>query len=297
MKNKVYNYLIENFCFDDFYLKDVSIEQQNGLFKTVSKYYDLIIFNSKRIVFFAQLKDNIGNTDAIVLLRSSLNFLTNKLSRSLNDFLVCGINNINMYMYNNYNDRLHVFNLNDDDSFEIVKYIENELSYGSNIFDYSIIRNLIDTLTFSIETKHVSKTTEKVKVDAKGISYINKHGRWQKASDFNTEQVFLLSVFMGMFGGHLFFMKKRGKAFLYFITFGLFGVGWIFDNIEILFNIYKDPEGKYLIPLENKMVSFFMLLIGFVIFCFLGTFVMFLLNFIAKNSSEIINSLLSGFME
>lgn len=293
MKNKVYDCLIENFSYENFYLKDVFIEQPNGIFKTVKKKFDLVVLNLKRIIFFIQLNNGISNSDAVVLLRSSLNFMANRLSLSLNDFIVCGLNENNIYVLNTYNDRLFVFDMDDDNGFKIVEYIENELSYGSDIFDYSTINSLNDKLNFSPEVKSASKSKEKIMVSADGVTYVNKHGRWKEASSFNTQQVFLLSVFGGMFGAHLFHFKKKGKGFLYFITFGLFGMGWFFDSIEILFGIYKDPEGKYLLPLENKLIGLIMLLLGGAVFCLVGVIVMFLLSFFLQGFSNILGSIIS----
>lgn len=296
MKNKVYDYLIENFCYENFYLKNVRIEQPNGLFKKSVKKYELIVFHSKRIIAFTLLDKEIREGDAKVLLRASLNFLANKLSLSLKDFLICGVNENGLYLLNTYNDRLVFFNFEENNGFGIFDYIENELSYGSDIFDYASIRALNDKINLSSEVKVVSKSKEKTMVSAEGITYVNKHGEWKEASGCNTEQVFLLATFTGMFGGHLFYLKKKSKGLLYFITFGLFGVGWFFDCIEILLGIYRDPDGRYLLPLENKLVGVILLIAGTVVFCLLGMLVMFLYKFIGQNSSELLSSLLSSFV-
>lgn len=292
MKNKVYDYIINNFCFDDFYFNDICIHQPNGFLKTTSKAYEMVVFNSKKIIFFAQMNNNTNNTEATLVLREALNSIASKLSLSLHDFLVCGVNDSDLYILNTYNNKLFDFPL--DCFSQFIEYVENELSYGSDIFDYSTIRELSDKLAFSTEIKATSPK-EKIKVNAEGDTYINKHGKWFKASDFNTEQVFLLSVFAGMFGAHLFYLKKKSKGILYFLSFGLFGIGWLFDNIEILFGIYKDPEGKYLLPLENKIKGIITLLIGAIVFCLLGALLIFLLGLIAKNSSEIFDSLILSF--
>lgn len=296
MKKKVYDCIIENFCFDNFFLKDVCIEQPNGVFKKISKMYDVIVFNSKKIIFFSALENDISENDAVVSLRTFLNFIASKLGLSLNDFLVGGVNDTNVYLLNTYNNRLNVFNINDDISLEIVEHFDNELSFGNEIFDCSSIRGMVDKLNFSSNVKATDKSKKRIMVDNDGVIYINKHGRWREASEFDTHQIFLLSVFGGMFGAHLFYMKKPSKGILYFITFGLFGIGWLFDSLEILFGIYKDPDGKYLLPYENKPSGFIVLVIGAVVLCLLGALIMFLFNFVAENSSGIIDSILSGFI-
>ena len=45
----------------------------------------------------------------------------------------------------------------------------------------------------------------------------------------------LLCFFLGMFGVHKFYEGKKGMGVLYLFTMGLFGYGWLFDLIALLF--------------------------------------------------------------
>lgn len=49
----------------------------------------------------------------------------------------------------------------------------------------------------------------------------------------NKQTVFFLCLFFGLFGIHKFYEGKIGVGLLYLFTFGLFGIGWIRDLIEI----------------------------------------------------------------
>lgn len=40
---------------------------------------------------------------------------------------------------------------------------------------------------------------------------------------------YLLWLFLGFLGLHRFYMGRTGTGLLYFVTFGLFCMGWIFD--------------------------------------------------------------------
>ena len=51
----------------------------------------------------------------------------------------------------------------------------------------------------------------------------------------NKWTAFLLCLFLGEFGAHKFYEGKTGMGFLYFLTLGLFGIGWFIDTISILF--------------------------------------------------------------
>lgn len=44
-----------------------------------------------------------------------------------------------------------------------------------------------------------------------------------------------LCIFLGMFGAHKFYEGKIGMGILYIFTMGLFGFGWVFDSIALLF--------------------------------------------------------------
>ena len=45
---------------------------------------------------------------------------------------------------------------------------------------------------------------------------------------------FLVTLFLGMFGGHKFMKKDFKMGFIYLFTAGLFGIGWIIDIVKCL---------------------------------------------------------------
>lgn len=50
----------------------------------------------------------------------------------------------------------------------------------------------------------------------------------------NKWMAFLLCFFLGYFGAHKFYEGKVGSGFLYLLTFGLFGFGWLIDCLILL---------------------------------------------------------------
>lgn len=281
MKGVIYDKIIERFCFNDFYFEDIRAETANGLFKSVKHNFDLIVFNSKKIIFFVSVENCVSSSEVVLKMRAALNNLVNKLSLSFNDFIVCGTNDKSFFLLNKYNDKLTAFNISClDEADKIVEQIEDELSYSFEAFNYNLLKDLSATLILSPYVKSFAKTKEKIKTDASGKVFINKHGVWREASDLNTETLFLLTVFGGMFGFHLFYQKKRMKGILYLLTFGFCGTAWFFDCLEILLGIYKDAEGKYLVPLENKTAGIITFLFGIVFCAVVGLLCVLLFKFI-----------------
>lgn len=56
----------------------------------------------------------------------------------------------------------------------------------------------------------------------------------------------ILCLFLGVLGGHNFYVGKIGKGLLYLLTGGLFGIGVIIDLISIIFGSFKDANGLLL---------------------------------------------------
>lgn len=44
---------------------------------------------------------------------------------------------------------------------------------------------------------------------------------------------YLLAIFLGLFGAHYFYLRRRRWGYLYLFTVGLFGVGWLIDLFRL----------------------------------------------------------------
>ena len=53
-----------------------------------------------------------------------------------------------------------------------------------------------------------------------------------------------LCIFLGVLGVHRFYAGKVGTGVLYFLTGGLFALGWIFDIIRIVSGEFLDVNGR-----------------------------------------------------
>ncbi|MBQ4556584.1 MAG: TM2 domain-containing protein [Clostridia bacterium] len=57
----------------------------------------------------------------------------------------------------------------------------------------------------------------------------------------------LLALFTGMFGLYRYYVGKTGTGFLWMITLGLLGIGWITDVIKILSGKFTDKQKRPLV--------------------------------------------------
>ncbi len=53
-----------------------------------------------------------------------------------------------------------------------------------------------------------------------------------------------LCAWVGMFGGHRFYVGKTGTAIVWLLTFGVFGIGIFVDFILIALGKFYDCNGK-----------------------------------------------------
>lgn len=53
----------------------------------------------------------------------------------------------------------------------------------------------------------------------------------------------ILWFFLGLFGGHRFYIGSYGLAVVYLLTLGLFGIGWLVDLVLLLLDRLKDRNG------------------------------------------------------
>jgi TM2 domain-containing membrane protein YozV len=63
-------------------------------------------------------------------------------------------------------------------------------------------------------------------------------------SDKSRLVALLLGVYLGMFGGHRFYVGKTGTGIVWLLTFGGFFIGYLVDLVAILTGNFYDKDGK-----------------------------------------------------
>lgn len=285
MEDTVYRVVTEKFCADGFCFENIRLQVQRDIFRTISKDFDLIALSPKKIIFFVALDNDLNSADTALVMRGALNYLAGKLSVSINSLVVCGANEEHYFYLNKFNDRLSVWERDDECADRILACIENEMFCSPDVFNYDSMLRMNDLLLLS-SCPEKGADAEKTRVAADGTVYVRKRGFWREASAIDTDTLYFMAALGGMFGLHLFYQQKRAKGVLYLFTFGLFGIGWFFDSLEILLGVYRDPDGRYLVPLQNKLFGFLVLVGGAALFGILGLAAMFLVRFLAQALSE-----------
>ena len=81
-------------------------------------------------------------------------------------------------------------------------------------------------------------------------------------SDKSRLVTLLLGGYLGMFGGHRFYVGKTGTGIIWLLTFGLFTIGWLVDTILIITGNFYDKDGKQILAwtrtcdMEGKVLHY-----------------------------------------
>lgn len=79
------------------------------------------------------------------------------------------------------------------------------------------------------------------------VSPERENGRWIRCSEKNRWVAFGLCLFFGGIGVHHFYVGRIGKGILYVFTFGLFGIGILWDLVTLLLGRFRDSKGARLV--------------------------------------------------
>lgn len=72
---------------------------------------------------------------------------------------------------------------------------------------------------------------------------VNYASQDSRSSDKSKMIALILAIFLGGLGIHRFYVGKIGTGIIWFFTFGLFGIGWIYDVVKIATGTFRDGAG------------------------------------------------------
>lgn len=84
------------------------------------------------------------------------------------------------------------------------------------------------------------------------MNYNGYAGLDPNVSDKDRWTTLIICIFLGIFGGHQFYVGNIGKGILYIFTCGLFGIGWFIDIICLLTGTFKDSNGRVLVGQNER---------------------------------------------
>jgi len=151
----------------------------------------------------------------------------------------------------------------------------------SNVFkkNKKIYKRLLECLTKDYTYKENNKEfkraiddyirTYKILATKRDLKYLeNRLEEYETVKAINNKSKFLLILFLGYFGVHKFIDKKYLLGFLYLITFGLFGIGVIYD----LLNDYAEFENDFQLNVFRYIISFVIIIVGLLLIRTLANF-------------------------
>ena len=139
------------------------------------------------------------------------------------------------------------------------------LPRSSNANNPDFFKSISRKLDFSSDDR------EKIKYDLDGNAYVRKRNNcWAPASAIDGTNLFYFTTLGGFLGAHLFYQNKKSKGVFYLFTCGFFGIGWIFDAIELLLGVYRDKDGYYIIPPKLNFLYIILCFAIGLVFTFVG---------------------------
>lgn len=99
-------------------------------------------------------------------------------------------------------------------------------------------------------------------VQENGEIYLLRNGTVKKASNVSSDLQYYLTLFFGPLGFHRFALGKTWSGIVYFLTGGLFLVGWLLDLLQLLAGIQTDKQKRYVLPLSNRKIKLLILPVG-----------------------------------
>ena len=197
--------------------------------------------------------------------------------------------------------KMHIYSVQEDGSWTYLNPCDDSVEDAGNGSDH--VAAIINSNVFLIDQNRAAYYAQKlmfgacceqVKSMPDGNTYVKRGSHWYPASLEDQDDVYMKTCLYGVFGWLPFHRGRHVSAFLYALTCGLFGVGWLLDVLSLLLGAARADEGKYFQPLSDTKRSWLMFL-----FCILAAILLlaayrFLLSVLNHGFVFILRSASSG---
>ena len=139
---------------------------------------------------------------------------------------------------------------------ELPQVVPNEVNYQNNS-NNTVYHNVTNIYYAQPPVQQPAAVHVPMQAQPQFYSYV---------SSKNKDIAFLLWFFLGLLGGHLFYVGRWKKGLLYLCTGGLLGLGWIVDFFQLASNNFKDADNlplKGKIPWSGRIIGGCLMLISF----------------------------------
>lgn len=117
--------------------------------------------------------------------------------------------------------------------------------------DGSVEKNTTLTKVVNDSYNHVTNIYYVSGSEAEAPSQFYSSELCPRVSSKDQTLALILCILLGEFGAHYFYVGRIGKGFLYLLTGGLLGIGWIVDIIKIALGKFHDQYGLRLCSPEK----------------------------------------------
>lgn len=221
----------------------------------------LIVTKTSVVLFVAvDRMDAVGEVAVTARLQQLIHYILENVSISVNSLIVYvydkgktesknneestdALCSGRIWFFNHYSNRLSLYELPDKSQLlveDVVSVVSSRRAFDEDVG----IEQIADSIGF------LFSNNGDVKKDTNGNFYIRKRGLWYPSSDIDSDDLFKKCSIAGVFGIHKMSENKKALGIIYFLTCGMFGVGWLFDCLFMLGGMYRDKENKYLLPVS-----------------------------------------------
>ena len=124
----------------------------------------------------------------------------------------------------------------------LLRSLTRDFKYKSSTYTFKeMYEKYWNNFKVLADKKDIEKYEEKyIKyIEEEKVIPIYSNNTLENKKEEKEKSYLLVTYFLGIFGVHRFLRKDYKMGFIYFFTFGLFGIGWLYDMIMEIKKLFK----------------------------------------------------------